>query len=204
MANREERELSTVRPDATALKALAHPARLRMLGMLRTDGPATASQLAERMGHNSGATSYHLRQLEQYGFVEEDAERGNKRDRWWRAAHQSTRTDTGDFDDPQDRAAHAAYRRTVVSQHVAMMQSAAAEFEDVPRGWAEASTESDWGIWLTPEQSREVVRRIEEVLEEAMDLEQPEGERPEDAQIFTLMLHAFPAPGRVAQPGGES
>ncbi|CAG7572408.1 helix-turn-helix protein [Barrientosiimonas humi] len=204
MAKREERELSTVRPDATALKALAHPARLRMLGMLRTDGPATASQLAERMGLNSGATSYHLRQLEQYGFVKEDSARGNKRDRWWRAAHQSTRTRPGDYDDLDDRAAYAAYRRTVVGQHVATMQSAAAEFDDLPREWAEASTESDWSIWLTPEQSREVVRKLGEVLEEAMDLEAPEGERPADAEIFSLLLHAFPAPGRVAQPGDES
>ena len=29
-------------PDPTALKALTHPVRLRMLGMLRVDGPATA------------------------------------------------------------------------------------------------------------------------------------------------------------------
>ena len=55
------RNLRRVVPDATALKALAHPVRLRMLGMLRVDGPATATQLAARLGLNSGATSYHLR-----------------------------------------------------------------------------------------------------------------------------------------------
>ncbi len=42
------REISRIVPDATALKALAHPVRLRMLGMLRIDGPATATRLAER------------------------------------------------------------------------------------------------------------------------------------------------------------
>ena len=41
---------------------------------------------------NTGATSYHLRQLAQHGFVAEDAERGNARERWWAATHQSTTT----------------------------------------------------------------------------------------------------------------
>ena len=63
-----------------------------MLGLLRAEGPATATTLAPRLGLNTGATSYHLRQLAQHGFIVEDAERGNARDRWWRAAHQSTRT----------------------------------------------------------------------------------------------------------------
>ncbi|WP_428995029.1 helix-turn-helix domain-containing protein [Kribbella qitaiheensis] len=37
--------------------------RNRMLGLLRVHGPATATTLAERLGVNTGATSYHLRQL---------------------------------------------------------------------------------------------------------------------------------------------
>ena len=68
------REITRIVPDATALKALTHPLRLRMLGMLRIDGPATATGLAERLGLNSGATSYHLRQLAQHGFIEEAAD----------------------------------------------------------------------------------------------------------------------------------
>src|SRR5690606_19778936 len=59
----ERRQISRIKPDAMALRALAHPQRMRMLAMLRIDGPATATALAERMGLNSGATSYHLRQL---------------------------------------------------------------------------------------------------------------------------------------------
>ncbi|MGO8484742.1 winged helix-turn-helix domain-containing protein, partial [Rhizobium leguminosarum] len=51
------RTISRVVPDPNALKALTHPVRLSMLGMLRIDGPATATQLAARLGLNSGATS---------------------------------------------------------------------------------------------------------------------------------------------------
>ena len=84
---------SSVTPDIAGLRALSHPVRLRMLGLLRSEGPATATTLAQRLDLNTGATSYHLRQLAQHGFIAEDTERGNARDRWWRAAHDSTRTD---------------------------------------------------------------------------------------------------------------
>ena len=33
------REISRVEPDAMALRALAHPQRMRMLGLLRVEGP---------------------------------------------------------------------------------------------------------------------------------------------------------------------
>src|SRR5688500_20312710 len=57
--------------DVRALRALAHPLRNRLLGQLRLHGPATASQLGRTVGESSGATSYHLRQLAAYGFVED-------------------------------------------------------------------------------------------------------------------------------------
>ena len=38
-----------------------------MLGELRLNGAATASQLGRRLGESSGATSYHLRQLARFG-----------------------------------------------------------------------------------------------------------------------------------------
>ncbi|MBG7702409.1 helix-turn-helix transcriptional regulator [Streptomyces sp. MC1] len=49
--------------DAKGLRSLAHPVRVQLLGLLRTHGPATATQLPDRLGLNSGATSYHLRRL---------------------------------------------------------------------------------------------------------------------------------------------
>lgn len=74
----------------TALRGLVHPIRLRLLDLLQADGPATATGLAQRIGHSSGVTSYHLRVLAAHGFIVEDTERGTARDRWWRAVHRST------------------------------------------------------------------------------------------------------------------
>ena len=56
---------------AREVRALAHPLRLRMLECLLDGGPATASMLARELGESSGATSYHLRILAKYGFIEE-------------------------------------------------------------------------------------------------------------------------------------
>ena len=56
-----------------AIRALSHPLRVRLLDLLRFDGPSTATLLARRVGESSGATSYHLRQLARHGFIEEDS-----------------------------------------------------------------------------------------------------------------------------------
>jgi DNA-binding transcriptional ArsR family regulator len=69
--------------DVTAARALAHPLRLRLLDLLRFDGPATATMLAARVEESSGSTSYHLRQLARHGFIEEVAKRDSGRERWW-------------------------------------------------------------------------------------------------------------------------
>jgi DNA-binding transcriptional ArsR family regulator len=66
-----------------AMRALAHPLRLRILDELSMYGPLTASGLGERLGESSGSTSYHLRQLEKHGLVREVTGKGNARERWW-------------------------------------------------------------------------------------------------------------------------
>src|ERR1700761_5736702 len=70
--------------DPRALRALAHPIRLELVGLLRRLGPLTATQAAELIGESSGSTSFHLRQLAKYGLVE-DAGGGAGRERPWRA-----------------------------------------------------------------------------------------------------------------------
>lgn len=81
------RELS----DPGALKALGHPLRQQILRRLHRDGPATATTLAAALGENTGATSYHLRQLAEHGFIEDVPERPRGRVRWWRARQQDIR-----------------------------------------------------------------------------------------------------------------
>jgi DNA-binding MarR family transcriptional regulator len=76
--------------DLDTLRAVAHPLRMSLLGALRMHGPATASELARRLGESSGATSYHLRQLARFGFVGDDDSPARGRERRWKALHQRT------------------------------------------------------------------------------------------------------------------
>ena len=157
-------ELTAITPGPAALKALAHPVRLRLLGLLRTEGPATASGLAVRLGLNSGATSYHLRQLAQHGFVADDPERGTGRERWWKAAHQATRSPAR-LDDPAEREVFDAYLQAIAVVHTERLQHALEERPLLPPAWQEASTLSDWGLRLTPRRAEQLVATLSELVE---------------------------------------
>lgn len=77
--------------DIDALKALAHPLRQQLLDRLQRHGSATSADLAVQFAADRGATSYHLRQLERFGFIEEDVDRSAGRRRYWRAIPQDIR-----------------------------------------------------------------------------------------------------------------
>lgn len=186
-------DAASITPSPQQMKALTHPVRVRMLGMLRLDGPATATTLAERLGLNTGATSYHLRQLAQHGFVEEDAERGNGRDRWWRAAHRSTTTDTLGPDEPEARDTLDAYLQSVVVVTTERLQRSIEERAVLPDAWRDASTYSDWVVSLTP---RQALRVIEQLIAAIDDLEDEEDD--DEAVPYVLQLNAYPYPGKAS------
>lgn len=54
--------------DPAELKAIAHPLRTRMLGVLERE-PASAKRLAERLGMSHGRIGHHLKVLETAGLV---------------------------------------------------------------------------------------------------------------------------------------
>ena len=92
-----------IRLDAATVKVLAHPLRSRLVGALRLNGPSTATALAQHLGTNSGATSYHLRKLAEVGLVV-DTGQGDAKSRVWAAASELTQFEVSDFDDDEDAA----------------------------------------------------------------------------------------------------
>jgi DNA-binding transcriptional ArsR family regulator len=186
-------ELTRITPSPTQLKALSHPVRLRMLGLLRAEGPATATSLAQRLGLNTGATSYHLRQLATHGFVEDDTERGTGRERWWRAAHQSTHT--AEPASEEERAAQHAFGQAIAVVHTEFLQRAVEEVELLPEDWQRASTLSDWTIRLTPGRAAALVAALEALVEDTDESDE------DDAGDFMVVLQAYPRPGtQVVDP----
>jgi DNA-binding transcriptional ArsR family regulator len=185
-------ELTSITPTPQMLRALAHPTRLKMLGMLRIDGPATATSLATRLGINTGQTSYHLRQLAQHGFVVDDDERGNGRERWWKAAHQATITGDAPVR-PEDQEALDAYMQTVAVIYTQQLQAAVEEMSLLPRRWREASTLSDYHVRVTAEHAEALTTKMHDIF---MELREDADDDP-DAVDFVFQFQAFPRPGHV-------
>lgn len=181
--------------DARSLRGLAHPLRMRLLDSLRFNGPATASQLAERLGESSGATSYHLRQLAAHGFIEDDPEQGKGRERWWKTVHKGTRFDDDLLldDNPEVRGAADAFLHEVATAHTRNLSTWLGNRHAWPEEWTRASDMSSYTMRLTPELTRELLGKMHELLDAYSDraaaAEYTDDDHAEKVRIHT---HAFP------------
>jgi DNA-binding transcriptional ArsR family regulator len=140
--------------DVASLRAIAHPIRSKMLALLRYEGPATASELGRRLGESSGSASYHLRQLARYGFIEEDPEQPNRRDKRWRAASRVTHWSRAEMaTDPEGRQISDALERRQLLGAVEMFQRWFAERDNLDPRWADVGGLFDDLLRLTPSQA---------------------------------------------------
>lgn len=176
-----------------ALKALAHPLRVRVLDELSMYGPLTASGLGERLGESSGATSYHLRQLEKHGLVREVEGKGNARERWWERKPGSISTP-----DPNDLPAGSSERlaaQLIENEWNRSREATFHEFVDeggnvFGREWLDVATADTINLRLTPEQMHGLVSEIDVVLHRYIDAYKKtptDGSRP-----VQIQLNAFP------------
>ncbi|MEU8761228.1 winged helix-turn-helix domain-containing protein [Streptomyces sp. NPDC048659] len=180
--------------DPRSLRGLAHPLRIQLLRALRHHGPATASQLAERLGESSGATSYHLRQLAAHGFVEDDPERGKGRERWWKAAVQGTTFDEALYEntDPEVQGAVEIYLHEIATIHTQELSTYLGTRHEWADVWLGASDMSDFTLHLSPDRLRELDGRLHALINEYRDTEDREAP---DSQRVRMHLHAFPQHG---------
>jgi predicted ArsR family transcriptional regulator len=186
--------------DVRALRALAHPLRNRLLGQLRLNGPATASQLGRVVGVSSGATSYHLRQLAAYGFVVEDTERGVGRERWWKAAHQRTILESETVMAAPAEA--EAYLRAVAAAYADEMDRWLGERPALPEEWRHGSTLSNWSLRLTPAEAEALREELTALAERYRRFDAPDA--PADSRPVTLQVQLMPFAGSEADSDSDS
>jgi predicted transcriptional regulator len=181
--------------DARALRAYAHPVRMALIGLLRSEGQKTATQAAELLGESSGTCSFHLRQLAKYGLVEE-AEGGTGREKPWRATTQRTRVPVS-TDDPEVAAAGGLVRSVLAEQFFARLVRYLDRRQDEPVAWREAAPFGDRILYVTPGELAELASRVDAMLDEYLDrLVNPEL-RPEGASRVTYLNWAFPDEPRM-------
>ncbi len=184
------------RLDTQALSGLAHPLRVALFQQLTQHGPATATQLGERLGESSGSTSYHLRQLERFGFVETDPERGNGRERWWR------RVPGGVLIDPPDRHADpAGYEAAhlVIGElrrgRRERQEHFVATIDEWPTEWQKAALDRSVHLVLTPDEACELTRQLNGVIEAWLARAGADaGNAREEARSAEVQVSLFPLP----------
>ncbi len=185
----ERRATRSASATPAALKAFAHPLRMAMYAELQRRGSATASQLARALGESSGQTSYHLRQLERHGFIEDDPDRTGGRERWWRAVGFSM-TEPSLVNDPDT----AGPVRTIVQQVIAERAAALT-------AWFDAYLPDDTGgdllssstLSLTDDEAKELSTELNEVLDRMVG--RARGRRPpEGAARYRIHLDVFRLP----------
>jgi DNA-binding transcriptional ArsR family regulator len=175
--------------DLAVLKALAHPLRRRIMHRLRS-GPASATTLATYLGENTGATSYHLRELAKHGFIEEATDLARGRERWWRMRQRDLRFPHRSAQSPEMRALFDDLN----SRHLAEDLDAWARFQaqsEQMGDWADAVPFSRATLHLSQE---EIKRFFDEYMALVKRYWRPADDIPPQARQFRVRFIAFPEP----------
>jgi DNA-binding transcriptional ArsR family regulator len=184
MADPSQREILGLE----ALRLLGHPLRQRIEPELRK-GPVSATSLARALGVSTGLTSYHLRQLAKYGFVEEAPGVGKGRERWWRFVPKDRRFPERSEQSPEMRAVLDEVVHRQFAGDLTRFAEAAARDEEGP--WAGAFPSSMGTIEVTPEELRQF---FEEYIALLYRYKRPEGAVPPGARVMQTRFFAYPEP----------
>jgi DNA-binding transcriptional ArsR family regulator len=175
---------------------MVHPLRMRIVDALRDEGPLTATGLGQLLGESSGAMSYHLRVLAEAGVVEEDPDRGNARDRWWRRA-QVLYIPT-DAEDPAGRAVELSARHLHLSRDEEALRQFVDHMDELSNEWRGAAFTGNFTLHLTAD---EVFELGLEFLQRIEELRRTPEERPPGTRRVSLTFRALPWREEDPDPG---
>jgi DNA-binding transcriptional ArsR family regulator len=136
---------------AASLRVLAHPTRLRLLGLLRERGAQTAAQLGDVVDEAPGTVSYHLGKLAEFDLIEPaEVQSSDRRERWWRATAPLTSWEPADLlDDPEKLAASASLQKSVAQVYATRFGEYIDATPAMPRAWVAAGASGDRSLRLT-------------------------------------------------------
>jgi DNA-binding Lrp family transcriptional regulator len=182
----EPRELT----DPKVMRALTHPVRLALLEVLATEGPLTATEAGELIGESPTTCSFHFRQLEKYGFIEE-AGTGPGRQRHWKFAHGGMRfSDTGD--DPEANIAAKSLSRLVTDRAIARMQAYEDTKTNYAKDWQQAAEATESVLYVTPGELEELNSDIRARLEKHRERLTNADARPVGSQLVEVLVFTYP------------
>lgn len=194
--------------DPVSLRGYAHPLRMTLIGLLRRQGPMTATQAAEQLGESVPSCSFHLRQLAKYGLAER-VPGADGRERPWRATASVTTWDEG-TEDPEMRAATDQLSAVQLARYVRRAEDFLARRAEESTSWRAVTGFSDAVLHVTPDELAELTRRMDALLAEydgrvTDPAARPAGTRPVALFQMLMPIEDQPAPASPAPPapGGD-
>ncbi len=178
--------------DPRVLRAMAHPVRLRLMNELALDGPATATELAERVGESAANCSWHLRQLAKFGFIEE-AEGGVGRNRPWRWVPMGNRWGSPD-DPPELMQAGSQVTATLLGHELGLRNrwDEQRQTDDTP--WRHAAFGVQNVNWLTAEELTALEDELVAVMTRYNQRITDPASRPAGSRPVRMVAWAHPNP----------
>jgi len=188
--------------DLDTLRALAHPTRIALLETLVIRGAMTATEASEHVGESPSSCSFHLRQLERFGFVEE-AGGGQGRQRPWRMTELGLDFSTEEGDTATRIAARALYQ-LIRGRQLERYQVWQETRGSYPAAWREAALDSQSLAWLTPAELSAIGERLREEIPGFYERIEDPSARPEGALPVELLLlgHPIAPPSRPRPDDG--
>jgi len=150
--------------DPRAIRALAHPARMAIIDALASGDELTATECAELTGLSPSATAYHLKLLARYQLAEPASARTDGRERPWRATDGGASVDL-DPSTPAGAAATTAVASAYFDRSRALGLDFIATERDEPEEWQDVATLANVDLWMTAEETRDVVAALAAALE---------------------------------------
>jgi DNA-binding transcriptional ArsR family regulator len=181
---------SRVRASVEQVAASGHPVRRRLLETLGVDGPATASQLAERTDQLVGNVSHHLKMLARAGLVEEVPELAkDRRERWWRRIPLSLSWSLADVrGDPVGEAVAISAEHENLEHHVGAVRGWIEARDTTPErydeAWTSAAFSSDTWAWATPDELHRLGEAVNRLLVEFTETHREPGPGRESCFVF--------------------
>lgn len=176
--------------DARQMRAVAHPTRLALIGLLRREGPMTATEAGAHLDESSGSMSFHLRQLAKYGLVEETGQ-GTGRQKPWRATAQYTSWSATPHD-PDLAEATAQFSRVIAARYAVLTQAWIDRQPYESDDWKQAAQFGDTSLWLTPEELTELGEQLSALLEPYDCRTSDRTQRPKGSRLVSWLRLAFP------------
>ena len=184
--------------EAASMRVLAHPTRLRLLGLLRERGPQTAAQLGEVVDEAPGTVSYHLSKLAASDLIQAaEPQSVDRRERWWQATAPLTSWEPADvLDDPARLSASTALEKSIVQANAARYLQYVDARPGLPREWVAAEAGGDRAIRLTVTELAALRAELESVVDRWVEVGAAHSADSGDgAETVVLDYHAYRYPG---------